>query len=200
ALYVAKESGRNNCRVWNNDFIHKIKPANKVSGIIGGDEIKDARTVLAIVELIELTNKKMPKEDKIYDFLGRSIEILEAKYGFFLYAEDGKVIQKYGREMREEIGSRLTHVNENVVRSVMKEKQGTYLMTWDEEEGLKDRERPNLESIVAAPVIKRGEVKGLLYFASQASKKEYGANELNLIEIVSDLFANLVPDFIYNSN
>src|SRR5699024_11000124 len=157
ALYVAKETGRNNCRVWSNDFIHKIKSANKVSGIIGGDEIKDAKNVLSIVELIELTNKTMPKPDKIYDFLGRSIEILEAQYGFFLFVEDGKVIQRYGRETRKKRSLDENHVNENVVKSVLKEKQGTYLMTWDEQEVPKTLGLSNLESIVASPVIKHGE-------------------------------------------
>src|SRR5699024_11897304 len=76
----------------------------------------------------------------------------------------------------------------------------SYLLTWDEQEVPKTLGFSNLESIVASPVIKHGEVKGLLYFSSPASKKEYGANELNLIEILSDLFANIVSELVHHPN
>src|SRR5699024_12472275 len=114
---------------WRKECNRKRQSANKVSGTIGGDEIKDAKNVVSIVELSELTNKTRPRPDKIYDWLGRSIEVLEAQYGFFLFVEDGKVIQRYGRETRKKRSLDENHVKENVVKSVLKEKQVTYLMT-----------------------------------------------------------------------
>ena len=81
ALYMAKESGKNMCQLWRNEFIDMAKPKNPIGGILTGDEVQDSRNVLALVELIEIVNQNLDKQ-KIYKFLGRTIEIVEAELVF----------------------------------------------------------------------------------------------------------------------
>lgn len=193
ALYVAKENGRNKCQVWDRKFTNKVKMTNKLSGIISGNEVKDSRNILALVELIQLMNKNLPKKEKIHSFLGRMIEITEAQFGNLLLIDNGVVIESYGRKSQVETWIEDISFNENIVKSVFESKQSLYMIDWDKIEkydsitGL-----PDWNSIIAVPVIIQDEIKGIIYLSTSTRIKEYGVNELNFINIISDLIAKII--------
>ncbi|MEN2769025.1 diguanylate cyclase [Ornithinibacillus xuwenensis] len=196
ALYVAKESGRNNCQVWSQDFANKSKPANKLTGILSGDEIKDSRTVLAMVELIELMNKPMSMEEKLYYYLGRIIEITEAQVGYILLIEDSKITKSYGRKAQEENWLRNISFNQAIVNSIMNEERGLYTINWDEaERDNKVNGLPDWDSILAVPITIQGYVRGVIYLTVPARVKEFGVDELNLVSVYSNLATGVINSF-----
>ena len=82
ALYNAKEKGKNKTVVWNADLFNTLHRADRLAGIISGNTNQDQRNVLAILDIIDLTKSNIPKEDKIFEFLGRLIETVERNMYF----------------------------------------------------------------------------------------------------------------------
>lgn len=193
ALYVAKENGRNECKRWDNAFVDMVKPTNKLTGIISGNEVQDSRNVLALVELIQLINKSAGKEDKIHDFLGRIIEVSEAQYGFLLVIDHGEMGMSYGRKTQIEGWAKPINFNHNTINSVIQDKQSLFLIDWDDTDkhnpltGL-----PDWHSILAVPVLVENEVKGIIYLSVPTRLKEFGINELNIVNVFGDLAASLI--------
>ncbi len=200
ALYVAKESGRNNCQIWNQSFLIKSKPVNKLTGILTGDEIRDQRNVLAMVELIQLTNKRMPLREKLYYFLGRMIEITEAQIGYVMLLEDGNITQTYGR--KSQVSDWIDHVvvNQSIIDSVLAEERGEYMINWDDiERTNKVNGLPDWDSVLAVPIKVEGIIHGLIYLKVPARTKEFGIEDLNLVNVFSNLAANVIDEVLVDS-
>ncbi|WP_010095316.1 diguanylate cyclase [Ornithinibacillus scapharcae] len=193
ALYIAKEKGRNNSQIWQKDFENKVKPANRLTGIVSGDEIRDSRNVLALVELIQLTNKNLPLEDKFYQFIGRIIEIIEAQYGYILLTDGITVVDAFGRKSQEEDWIHEANYNKELVESVISDGQGVYTIDWDQTDKINMvNGLPDWDSVIAAPVTTNGRVKGVMYLSVPARVKEFGADELNVLNIYSELMASII--------
>lgn len=192
ALYVAKEKGRNNTQVWYKDFLTTSKPQNKLAGILTGDDIKDSRNVLAMVELIQLPVKNLSTEEKIYQFLGRMIEISEAQVGYILlYTPNGEKV--YGRRAQEEGWLEQVSIEQDILHSVILEERGLYTITWD----VKDKHNkinalPDWDSILAVPIMVNGSVLGAIYLRAPSRFKEFGADDLNMVSIYSSLLAGMI--------
>jgi len=193
ALYVAKESGRNRCQAWDSEFLNKVKPTNNLSGIISGNSVQDSRNILALVELIQIINKNVSKKEKIYNFLGRMIEIIEAQFGTLLLIENEEVIEIFGRKSKKEEWTQNINFNISIVKSVIESKQGVVLIDWDDF-GNNDiiTGLPDWYSILAIPVIVKDEIKGVIYLSASTKNKEFGVNELNFINILSNLIATII--------
>jgi hypothetical protein len=107
ALYIAKELGRNRSQVWSSEFSNKVKSTNILTGIISGNVVQDSRNVLVIAELIELIKSEASVKNKIYNALGRIIEITEAQNGFLFIVNDEKVVEKYEGRFLKRNGQKL---------------------------------------------------------------------------------------------
>jgi diguanylate cyclase (GGDEF)-like protein len=193
ALYVAKENGRNNSQIWQKDFESQAKPANKLTGIMSGDEIRDARNVLALVELIQLTNKDYAQQDKLYQFIGRVIEIMEAQYGYVLLIDQNSIMKQYGRKSQDEEWVDNFTYNPEIVWDVIQRGQGLFKIDWETTDKINMvNGLPDWDSILAVPIMASGNVKGVLYLSAPTRLKEFGADELNVLNVYSDLISNIL--------
>ncbi|WP_042146793.1 diguanylate cyclase [Paucisalibacillus sp. EB02] len=192
ALYMAKETGRNNAKVWNRDFITKSKPQNKLSGILTGDDIRDSRNVLAMVELIQLNNSQLTLEDKLYQFLGRIIEISEAQNGYILlYHANGQ--KYYGRKAQHKDWLQDFLVDEEILNSVLLEERGLYTINWDATDKInRINGLPDWDSILSVPIMVEGSVRGAIYLSSPTRVKEFGADDLNMLNVYSNLLSGMI--------
>ncbi|WP_010095317.1 diguanylate cyclase [Ornithinibacillus scapharcae] len=191
ALYVAKERGRNNSLIWQEDFQVKAKPQNKLSGILTGDDIKDSRNVLAMVELLQLHRKNLSLEEKIYHFLGRIIEISEAQIGYLLI-QQGNDQKIYGRRAQGEDWLAEIKVDMEIVNSILLEERGLYMITLDREDQNSNRNGlPEWISILAVPIMTDGIVRGAIYLTTPTRIKEFGADDLNMLNIYSNIFGSM---------
>lgn len=193
ALYIAKESGRNRCQTWSNKFSSKVKITNRLTGIVSGNAVQDFRNVLVMVELIKLINEEISLVDKIYNFLGRLIEFTESQYGTIYIVEDNKITQKYSRKLFDENWIDLKTYNKNIIASVIKKKQGVFLIDWDE---IKDYDSltgiPDWHSIIVVPLINEGKVKGVLSLSVSIKQKEFKYDDFNFVNTLGDLAAAML--------
>ncbi|WP_156914176.1 diguanylate cyclase [Paucisalibacillus globulus] len=192
ALYMAKETGRNKVKLWQREFIAKFKPQNKLSGILSGDDIKDSRNVLAMVELIQLNNSLLTLEEKLYQFLGRVIEISQAEYGYILlYHANGQ--KYYGRKAYVNEWCQDILVDKEILNSVLLEERGIYTINWDvADKKNKMNGLPDWDSILAVPITIEGIVRGAIYLSAPTRVKEFGADDLNMLNVYGNLLSGMV--------
>lgn len=193
ALYVAKENGRNKCQLWNSNFSSKAKVTNKLSGIISGNAVSDYRNVLVISELISIISKKMSMEDKIYNILGRIIEITESQYGMLFITKDNNVVSNYSRKIFEKDWVEAKFYNMNIINSVIEKQQGIYMIDWDEF-GDYDALTGTCDwhSIIATPLINSGICKGVLYLSVSTKMKEFNFDNYNFVNTLGEILAAII--------
>jgi len=193
ALYVAKETGRNRCRVWESEFSGKAKGTNKLSGIVSGNAVQDSRNVLAMVDLIELIKTEDNIQNKIFNMLGRIIEITEAQTGMLFVVKDNSVCEKYGRKIFEECWAEINNYNEKIIQSVIDNRQGIYAIDWDDITGYDlVTGMPEWNSVMVVPLINAGTVKGVLYLTVPIKNKEFKFEDLNFVNTLAQLFVAML--------
>jgi len=188
ALYVAKEKGRNRCEIWNSELSDKMKVNNQLSGIISGNPVQDSRRVLVIVQLVELIKAQMDSKDKIYNMLGRIIEITEAQNGILFMIEDDEIIEAYGRKNFAEGWIEIKGYNKDIISSVVTNKQGIYKIDWDDIVGYNSvTGMPDWQSVISVPLIKAGKVKGVLYLSASLKEKEFLFDDFNYVNTLGEI-------------
>lgn len=188
ALYVSKELGRNRCTLWNSKFSSKIKGTNKLTGIVSGNIVQDSRNVLVMLDIIELARQDMKLEYKIFDLLGRIIEITESEYGMFFIIENGEIKEKYARKIFEEDWVDMRSYNKEIMKSVIEKKQGVYMTDWDETPSYDSvTGMPDWNSVAVTPLVKNNSVKGVIYLTVSTKKKEFKLDEFNFINTLGEL-------------
>ncbi|MCM8710192.1 diguanylate cyclase [Clostridium sp. SYSU_GA19001] len=193
ALYVSKELGRNKCQLWSSEFSAKAKGTDKLTGIVSGNMVQDSRNVLVMLDIMELIKKDIKLQDKIFNFLGRVIEITESEYGMFFLVQDGAIKEGYARKIFEEDWVDIRNYNREIIKSVIDKKQGVYMIDWDEIPSYDSvTGAPDWNSVVVIPLIKSGEVKSILYLTVSIKKKEFKFEDYNFINTLCGLGAAIL--------
>jgi diguanylate cyclase (GGDEF)-like protein len=193
ALYISKELGRNQCTVWSNEFSNKVKGTNKLTGIVSGNIVQDSRNVLVMLDVVELIKNDLGIKEKIYNLLGRVIEITESQFGFFFIVEDEKIKEGFARKIFEEDWIEINNYNIDIVNSVIKNKQGIYITDWDETSNYDSVTGvPDWHSVAVVPLIKNGQVNGVLYLSVSTKLKEFKFDEFNFISTLGELSAAIL--------
>lgn len=193
ALYVAKQQGRNRYISWNSEFSKKSKKTDRLAGIISGNEIQDHRRVLAMIEVIEIVNVNTTKKDKIYNLLGRIIEITQAQNGFLFIVDKGNITREYSRKIFKNEWIDNEMYNKNIIESVIYSKQGVCKIDWDtitEYDAITGV--PNWQSVIAIPIIKSDIVKGVLYLTESTQAKEFDFNDFNFVNTLGKIIATII--------
>ncbi|MGB7604142.1 MAG: GGDEF domain-containing protein, partial [Lutisporaceae bacterium] len=100
ALYYAKENGKNFSCLYKEDMSKTTKRIDKLAGIISGNLVEDQRKVETMLEVLELQRSiDISKGEKLFNFLGRIIEVSEAQLGIiFNIGEMGEIRKKIVRK------------------------------------------------------------------------------------------------------
>ncbi|WP_392485955.1 diguanylate cyclase [Haloimpatiens sp. FM7315] len=193
ALYEAKESGRNQCRIWCEDSSNQLKGTNKLTGIITQNEVQNNRNVLVMVELVDIINLKMEYTQKIYKMLGRIIEITESQYGTLFFIKDEETTEIFSRKAFSEQWVRNINYNSEILNNVLKKRHGTCtvdlnnIMRKDPITGA-----PDWQSIIVVPMIKNDLLKGALYLSTSVKLKEFGVEEFNYVNTLAKIITTMM--------
>ncbi|KYH34879.1 diguanylate cyclase DosC [Clostridium tepidiprofundi DSM 19306] len=188
ALYVAKENGKNQYRVWSDEFKDTIKRSNKLSGIITGNSVQDQRNVLTMIELVNLIDEELSKDEKIFKFLGRIIETTEAEKGMLAIVKNGRIEKKYCREIFKSKYVENINYNENIINFVISKKEGTYLIDWDNITKYNNITGvPDWNSVICVPITQNKTVLGVVYLCVSTAQKEFNFGDFNFVNILSEL-------------
>lgn len=193
ALYVAKEYGRNRYQSWKDEFNGKVKSTNKLTGIIDGNPVQDHRNVSVIVELIELMRKEAQRDRKIYEYLGRLIEVTEAQQGILFITDEDEIQSSYGRKIYEEGWEERITYNKTLLKSVIRQKQGIFTIDWDDMKEFDNiTEMPDWKSVIIVPLIVSGKVRGVIYLSVSTRMREFKFGEFNFVSTLAQLAVPII--------
>lgn len=193
ALYIAKNTGKNKTIIWSNEFGATSQLNDKLVGILSGNTINDYRKLSAIMDIIDLIRMKSDITNKIYEFLTRVMEMVEAQEGTLFILEDNILQKEYTRKRHEEGWQTASEFNEIMMNQVIANKTGLYIVDWDgSREKLKSSWIPDWKSILIAPIIYNGIIKGILYLSVSINEKEFNHNDLNFVNTLSGIFSAIL--------
>jgi len=191
ALYYAKENGRNKSIVYKADMSKTVKRIDKLAGIISGNLVEDQRKVETMLEVLELQRStELERSEKLFNFLGRIIEVSEAQTGIlFEIGKAGEIKSKLVRKKFISTEVEEEHYNQEVVSKCIENKSGEYKVDWNSYPGVDTiTGMPDWQSIMAVPLTNGGSLFGILYLSVAIKIKEFDAGEYNFIKTLCDVF------------
>ena len=194
ALYRAKEKGRNMVVVWDTNLANTLNRVDRLAGILLGNTNQDQRNILAMLDIIDLTRDSISKEEKIFIFLGRLIETLEAENSMFIEIDDNEEITKYysrSRLNQEWVDS--FYINDDIVKKVIANGEGKFLIDWESvKEDKLILNTPDWQSIMVIPLVFNGDMKGVIYITVPIKEKEFDYNSYNLARVLCEIFSAVI--------
>ncbi len=193
ALYCAKEKGRNKVVIWNTNLANTLNRVDRLAGILSGNTNMDQRNILAILDIIDIIKRDISKKEKIFAFLGRTIETLEAENGAFIEVDfNNNPTNIYARSRLNQNWTEASFINEAIVDRILSQRKGEFLIDWESVNEMNlVLNTPNWESVIAIPLIFKDEIKGLVYITVPIKEKEFDYNNYNLTKVLCDIFSTL---------
>ena len=190
ALYAAKNWGRNQTVVWEEDLESIKKKADRLAGILTGNTINDTKNILSFIDTASLIRHSISKIQRLEICLEKIIDSTGADSGIFIYPvkeKRPKKIFKYKPVSKPEFP-----VNRDFIIEVMSEKKELCKIDWENISGRSAITGiPNWNSTILVPVILKDEIKAIIYLVVEIRKRKFGTEEVNL----ASLFAGLIAPF-----
>ena len=190
ALYAAKNWGRNQTVVWEEDLESIKKKVDRLAGILTGNTINDTKNILSFIDTASLIRHSISKTQRLEICLEKIIDSTGADSGIFICSvkeKRSKRIFKYKPVSKPEFP-----VNRDFIIEVMSEKKELCKIDWENISGRSAITGiPNWNSTILVPVILKDEIKAIIYLVVEIRKRKFGTEEVNL----ASLFAGLIAPF-----
>ncbi len=146
------------------------------------------------MDMVDLLRKDNSLRNKIYEFLGRTMEILSAEnIILFTLSDSGKIEKSYSRKRFTKGFSKIPYYNKEILEKTIESKKGEFLIDWED---IGDVDAlsgiPNWKSIVVFPLIYKGIMKGIVYLSVPLKEKEFDYNSYNFIKAICSIFSPLL--------
>ncbi|WP_427338918.1 diguanylate cyclase [Caloranaerobacter sp. DY30410] len=194
ALYHAKNTGRNKAVLWDSSIRDKAVRFDKLAGIVTGNTVQDQRIVSLMIDVLNLLKLDIEVEHKIFEVLGRLIEVMEVQQAIlFTIDKDSSINKIYARRRKEQKWDNYPRYNKNIIERVIDNNKGEFLIDW-EDIGKIDpiTGKPDWQSVIAAPSIINGKIKGVLYLSVPIKEKEFDYNSYNFVCKIADIIAAII--------
>lgn len=194
ALYRAKEGGKNKVVVWNPNLADTLNRVDRLAGILTGNINTDQSNVLAILDTINIVKGTISKDKKIFSFLGKVIEVLQAEYSTLIQLDkDDKIISTYSRKRFHPGWTENRYLNYEIINRVVANKKGEFLIDWDTGyETDMSLSTPNWQSVIVLPLLVDEKVKAVGYITVPIKEKEFDFNSYNLAKTLWDIFSTIL--------
>ncbi|AOR24899.1 diguanylate cyclase [Clostridium taeniosporum] len=191
ALYTSKAQGKNRTTIWNENIDVLNNNLNTSKRMLLSRYNKDNNLILLIKDIIELLSNKNSKEDKLYKFLSKIIQITDSEFATAFIIENNKITNIYSKKIQEDNAYNKERFNINLIEQVIKNAKGCYLVDWDNSYINKHFGIYDWKSLCINPIIYNNEVIGIIYVSISVNKKEYTLEDLHLINYLGQLMIPL---------
>jgi hypothetical protein len=194
ALYNAKEEGKNKVVIWDAKIFDTLHRVDRLAGIISGNINHDQRNILAILDVIDLVKGNLNQDEKIYEFLGRLIETVEAETCTLIYLDKSKKpIKTYSRIRLKPGWIEEPIINYNLVNRAVLNKKGEFLIDWENINNMDlVLNNPKWKSVIVYPIDFNGEINGVIYGIVPLSEKEFDYDQYNMVKTLAGIFSPII--------
>ncbi|WP_315077612.1 diguanylate cyclase [uncultured Clostridium sp.] len=191
ALYISKAQGKNKTTIWNDNIYVLSNNANASKGILPFKYNKDNNLVPLIKDVLELLTNKSSKEDKIYKFLSKIIQITGSEFATAFIVKNNKITSIYNEKFQEGKINYREKFNMNLIEEVINNSKGYYLIDWDNSYVDEPFNIYDWKSLCIVPIIYNGKVIGIIYVSISVNTREYTQEDLSLINYLGQLMIPL---------
>ncbi|AOT72691.1 diguanylate cyclase [Geosporobacter ferrireducens] len=193
ALYHAKEIGRNRTVIWDKNIANIRRKVDKLAGIISGNMAQDHRRVEVVVEIIELLKTDWDTDKKVYELLGRIIEITDSKKGALFITRNEQVEKSYARERYKDEWLEKIEINEMKMLEIIASNTGDFFIDWETIPSIDDfTGTPDWQSVMFLPIINNGKNKGILYLSVSIKEREFDSNTFNYVNAITSIIGAIL--------
>ncbi|SHH40303.1 diguanylate cyclase (GGDEF) domain-containing protein [Caloranaerobacter azorensis DSM 13643] len=194
ALYHAKNTGRNKAVLWDNSIRDKAVRFDKLAGIVTGNTVQDQRIVSLMIDVLNLLKLDIKVECKIFEILSRLIEVMEVQQAILFTIEEDLSINKiYAKKRKQQKWHNCPRYNKNIIEKVLHNRKGEFLIDWEDIGKIDPATgKPDWQSVIVAPSIINGRLKGILYLSVPIKEKEFDYNSYNFICKIADIIAAII--------
>ncbi|WP_252212721.1 diguanylate cyclase [Clostridium sp. CMCC3677] len=191
ALYTSKAQGKNKTTIWNDNIEVLSNNINISKGILPFKYNNDNKLVPLIKDILELLTNKSSKEDKIYKFLSKIIQITGSEFATAFIVKNKKIAKIYNEKIKEDKINDREKLNMTLIEEAINNAKGYYLIDWDNSYVDKCFGIHDWKSLCITPIIYNGEVIGIIYVSISVNKREYTQEDLSLINYLGQLMIPL---------
>lgn len=192
ALYNAKETGKDKTVQWSSSFVKEIKQNDEISWILKEDYIKDHSYMATLFECIDIINTKMHADIRRNTFLDKILTLFEGECISLFILDKEKSIKKRICRKSSKIKLANNYFNEKLLEKSIRNQESTMLVDWSD---IKERDPvtniPNCYSVIINPLVKNGELRGVLYLKVPVKIKEFSVKEFNFTKVLCKLLVNI---------
>lgn len=196
ALYEAKREGKNKCILWEKNFGRSVNSNNELTGILSGNATRDYNLALIFRKIANIIKVKSSKEDKIYEFISKVIQVIDCETITVFIVNNKKIVNRYSEFRNQENIDIVEKYNFNLIDKVMENGEGLYLVDWNSMDNHNCYGIPDWKSICIAPIICNSEILAMIYLSISVNKKEYVYNDYNLLNCLAEIS---LPIFLCDS-
>ena len=192
ALYFAKENGRNRSVLYSETLTSEPKRIDKLAGIVSGELISDQRSVETLLEIVHLSRKsEFDRKDKLFQFLGRTIEAAEADFGIIIEMNEKRIVEEtMSRKKLENRQSEDLYYSSEILMRSIENGRGEYAIDWGNYPGLdKTTGMPDWQSVIVTPILGSGDKKIILYLSVSLRNKEFTGDVYNFVKTLCDMIS-----------
>lgn len=188
ALYFAKEKlGKNSVASWDH-ISSKSDEIGSSGSQIAGRYMVDENMASTILKTTNLIEEKISIEEKGSIFLDILIKSLNAKETHLVFIEGSKIASSIVK-IKNLKDSKSAKYKLNIIYKALSTRKPEYFIDWENYDGINPLSgMPNWNSIIYIPLIKKGNIKGIVYLSVPIREKEFNSNDFNLAKLLSNIF------------
>ena len=190
ALYRAKHEGKNRCVLWKDDYFGSNNNKNTItelSGVVTGSTTRDYNFISMIKEIASIVKNRDNKENKMYEFILKIMQVIECDSVTLFIIDNQNIVQTLSKYRFKDGWNTSEKFNFSIVDDAIKSKKGLYKVDWDNIYKEDNFGVPDWKSVCITPVICSGEVLALIYVSVSVNKKEFGAVDLNQLNLLAEI-------------
>ena len=190
ALYIAKQTGRNKSVVWDDKFEEFSFESAFKQDFFSGDNSKDASRIRSLYKIMAITAGHLPVADRLNLALDEIMSISGAADLTLFATKNGNADFAVLSRLSETGRSLVVH-NDALIDNVIDSRQPLCLVDWDNDKIDVADGPADWQSVVVAPCVFDGRVKGVLYASVSVLSKEFGVDESSYIHNAATIISSM---------
>jgi diguanylate cyclase (GGDEF)-like protein len=187
ALYKAKNEGKNRFVLWEKDYGISTNTNNELTGVLSGNATRDYNLAVILKEVANIVKFKGEKEDKIYRFILKIMQVIESETATAFIVKKNKIINMYSKARTKDGWYVVEKFNFKLIYEAIENEKGRYLIDWDSMDNYNHYGIPDWKSVCITPIICDGEILAVLYLSVSVNKREFTLNDYNLLTCFSEI-------------
>jgi len=190
ALYIAKQSGRNRCIAWNDEYENISAGQGPEQEFFSGNIGKDVERMRSLYKIMDITAQDAALSDKMEQILDEVMNITGAGDVTLFLAKYGSIADSF--RLNQNLRTAVLY-NDRIIESVLKACEPVCLVDWDNDKiDIGSIAQTDWQSIVVSPCMHNGEIKGVLYASVSVATKEFSSDEASYIHNAATIISAMI--------